>query len=549
MNGEQLSRGNRVSPFVAAGAASAWLLLPGCTNLTDETFKLENVQIGQRSSSGQLVDTKESVPGLAVDAKSRFIWAPTRPVRVMLPGADDRDGVETRHVAEQQILCAEPSPDAMVTFSTALSTAIRGELAGQGSASGELSRSLAETGRVLGERTPTIQLLRDNLYRACESYANGVVDNFGYALILNKIDDTMVTLVAIEALGRGTLKEGDSELVTGAITAEEELKTAGQLVGEADARLMAANSRVTSLTEQATRLSADKARADSAKTIAAAETTASSEASIKLPGAKEKSSAFGAQITTKKGEIAAQQTILDDSGRANEHAQARSVITQREAEIRGLEDQKAEQDREIVRLEGLAARAGSSNTQQTAAAEEAAALGERLNAINTQLSAANTERAAAETAAASARSGHLTAQGKAEAARRQAGTVRPELGELERNQIERIVQREQNDSNPSTMIGACMIWFAQHPDYRGTGQVGFAPSSVPPAIARYCEQFLTMAKAKTDAEIAVAKAKAEAELRRARTVSLVPADFLDPDVEPDEFQDAVWMPAADGAVE
>ena len=58
-----------------------------------------------------------------------------------------------------------------------------------------------------------------------------------------------------------------------------------------------------------------------------------------------------------------------------------------------------------------------------------------------------------------------------------------------------------------------------------------------------------MAKAKTDAEIAVAKAKAEAELRRARTVSLVPADFLDPDVEPDEFQDAVWMPAADGAVE
>ena len=216
------------------GAIAALAVSSACSDLTDETFKLDNVAIGQRSASGQLVDPKESVPGLAADAKSLFIWAPTRPVRVMLPGLDE-DGVETRHVAERQILCAEPSPDAMVTFSTALSTAIRGELAGQGSASGELSRSLAETGRVLGERTPTIQLLRDNLYRACESYANGVVDNFGYALILNKIDDLMVTLVAVEALGRGTIKESDVPLVTGAIAAEEELQTAGGLVGEANA--------------------------------------------------------------------------------------------------------------------------------------------------------------------------------------------------------------------------------------------------------------------------------------------------------------------------
>ena len=251
--------------------------LAGCGNLTKETFKVDNVAIGQRSASGRLVDDKESVPGLAADAKSRFIWAPTRPVRQMLPGRDEY-GVETRHVEEQQILCAEPSPDALVTFSTALSTAINGELAGKGAVSGELSRSLSETGRVLGERTPTIQLLRDNLYRACESYANGVVDNFGYALILNKIDDTMVTLVAIEALGRGTLSPDDTQLVNEAIAAEEKLQTAGQKVGEADGRLVAANNRVTSLTEQATRLSADKARAESTKSIAAAAATASSEA-------------------------------------------------------------------------------------------------------------------------------------------------------------------------------------------------------------------------------------------------------------------------------
>ena len=71
--------------------------------------------------------------------------------------------------------------------------------------------------------------MRDNLYRACESYANGVVDNFGYALILNKIDDLMVTLVAVEALGRGTLKAEDTQLVNAAITAEEELQAVSLL--------------------------------------------------------------------------------------------------------------------------------------------------------------------------------------------------------------------------------------------------------------------------------------------------------------------------------
>ncbi len=514
--------------------------LAGCGNLTKETFKVDNVAIGQRSASGRLVDDKESVPGLAADAKSRFIWAPTRPVRQMLPGRDEY-GVETRHVEKQQILCAEPSPDALVTFSTALSTAINGELAGKGAVSGELSRSLSETGRVLGERTPTIQLLRDNLYRACESYANGVVDNFGYALILNKIDDTMVTLVAIEALGRGTLSPDDTQLVNEAIAAEEKLQTAGQKVGEADGRLVAANNRVTSLTEQATRLSADKARAESSKTIAAAAATASSEAVTKLPAAREKSSAFGAQITTKRGEIAAQQAIVDDASRANEHAAAKLAIARAEAEIEGLEDQKAEQDREIVRLEDLAARGGSSSAEQTAAAAQAAALGARLDAVNEQLKSANAEKTEAENAAASARTERLTAQGSVEAARRQAGSVRPELGENERNQIERIVQREQSDSNPSTIVGACMIWYAQHPQYRASGQAGSAAGSGMPAIARYCDQFLAAAKTRSDTEAAIARLKADAEIKAlARGASALRTGFLDAETDLDEFQDAVW---------
>ena len=99
----------------------------------------------------------------------------------------------------------------------------------------------------------------------------------------------------------------------------------------------------------------------------------------------------------------------------------------------------------------------SANTRQTAAASEAAALDARLTAVNEQLTLANTEKAAAVADVAKARADLLAAQGKSEGARRQAGSVRPTLGEQERNQIERIVQREQTDSNPSTVVGACLV--------------------------------------------------------------------------------------------
>lgn len=507
-------------------ATTSLAVLTACSDLTDETFKLDNVAIGQRSASGALVDDENSVPGLAADAKSRFIWAPSRPVRELLPGLDNKEGLETRHVQERQILCAEPSPDALVTYSTALSTALRGEIVGQGSVSGELSRSLAETGRVLGERTPTIQLLRDNLYRACESYANGVVDNFGYALILNKIDDLMVTLVAVEALGRGTLKDEDTQLVNAAITAEEELQAVSLAVPEANRRLSEANNRVTSLTGQATTLSADKARADTAQTIATADADTATGASTQLAAAREKSSEFGAQIAAKEGEIAAQENILADESRKDEHAAARTAITQRQAEIRGLEGQKNQQDREIVRLEGLAGGSSSANARQTAAASEAAALDARLTAVNEQLTLANTEKAAAVADVAKARVDLLAAQGKSEGARRQAGSVRPTLGEQERNQIERIVQREQTDSNPSTVVGACFIWFAQHPSFRAGGQSNTTPAAGAPAIAHYCSRFIDMS--------------IEASKARARSG---PTPLIGASSQIGAFADADWIPA------
>ena len=49
-------------------------------------------------------------------------------------------------------------------------------------------------------RTQTIQLLRDGLYRACEAYMNGAIDQHQYNVILINADKLMITLLAIDGI-------------------------------------------------------------------------------------------------------------------------------------------------------------------------------------------------------------------------------------------------------------------------------------------------------------------------------------------------------------
>ncbi|MCH7945363.1 MAG: hypothetical protein IIC73_05030 [Armatimonadetes bacterium] len=100
----------------------------------------------------------------------------------------------------RNIVCAEPSPDALVAISQAAGA--QANIIGKGG--GALSFSLTESAASMGIRTATIQLLRDVLYRACEAYLNGAVNEFGYGLILTSIDDVMITLLAIEGLTKIT---------------------------------------------------------------------------------------------------------------------------------------------------------------------------------------------------------------------------------------------------------------------------------------------------------------------------------------------------------
>ncbi len=132
------------------------------------------------------------------DAKKRYIMTAVR---------------QTGNGRTERITCAEPSPDVATATSQAFSAAARAS--GQGSGSGDsgsgsmeagggVSSNFAESIAQLGQRATTVQLLRDSLYRACEAYANGAIDESMYSVIVSRTDDLMVTLLMAELMSGST---------------------------------------------------------------------------------------------------------------------------------------------------------------------------------------------------------------------------------------------------------------------------------------------------------------------------------------------------------
>src|ERR1700719_2823657 len=70
---------------------------------------------------------------------------------------------------------------------------------GKGSAS--FSGSAAENIVQLGERTASIQLLRDKMYQTCLAYANGAISGTTYTMVMAQLDQTIVTLLLGETAG------------------------------------------------------------------------------------------------------------------------------------------------------------------------------------------------------------------------------------------------------------------------------------------------------------------------------------------------------------
>ena len=129
---------------------------------------------------------------LSLDARQRIVVVgkrlDTRPVKMP-------DGTTVNKEFERTVICAEPSPDAIVAQATILAGR-----AGSGEAAAAVAAGLSEGAGSIGLRTQSIQLLRDGYYRICEAYLNGAISDNAYKTIVEQIDQFMIVLVAIEAV-------------------------------------------------------------------------------------------------------------------------------------------------------------------------------------------------------------------------------------------------------------------------------------------------------------------------------------------------------------
>lgn len=465
----------------------AVFFLSACTR-PEDVYHLEATSLGERR------DGSESTPGVAVDAKQRFIWGPIVPIR-QLKETDGSQGTEVYEVKNRQVICAEPSPDALSTFSASVAAALRGEVYEQSSVSGEVSQSLSETARILGERTPTIQLLRDGFYRACEAYGNGVIDSFGYALILNKIDNVMVQLLAIDALGRGQLTQSDVTKIEQSAQAEEAAEVARATLQEAEQASSTAATLVENLRAQqralAGRISAFEAEEAQAKAAA----TAAARAEEQLSAARTASTDLAVSIAAKEAEKESKDKIANDAGKTEAERQTALADSQRLAgELGGLRVQQRTADTNLRNLEAAAARGGPANEDAAELAARLGALKAQKAALDSDVTGAESAETAARTAETSARSTFASAQASAEGKRAVLGTIRPELSSAAMLQIGKIAQESHSsDGGLSTITGACALWFAQHPSVKSrvaaNGQMLLSTGEVP-AIAHYCDNIL-----------------------------------------------------------
>jgi hypothetical protein len=161
------------SVMAPAMAALTMMPLMGCSSYIFRTFD---------------VDSGEN---LSIDARQRVVLV-------------THQGGKTR---DRTVVCAEPSPDVLtaqaasgsVSGAATLPAAEQGGT-GQSSFSGSIAGASSEAAAI-AMRSQTIQLLRDGLFRACEAYMNGGIDQHQYNVVLLNIHKLMITLLGVDAIG------------------------------------------------------------------------------------------------------------------------------------------------------------------------------------------------------------------------------------------------------------------------------------------------------------------------------------------------------------
>ena len=122
---------------------------------------------------------------ISIDAKQRTVYSIKKTYK-------DAHGNPTY---DWRAICAEPSPDALTAISA--SGGFSAEIVGKA-----VSTALSgqESSASIGLRTQTIQILRDAMYRLCEGYASGALDDIAFARLQRRYQNIMLGLLAIEQL-------------------------------------------------------------------------------------------------------------------------------------------------------------------------------------------------------------------------------------------------------------------------------------------------------------------------------------------------------------
>ncbi len=160
---------------------------------------------GNLNSIHRTLDTASGT-GALIDAKQRAIIVSQRSDVVTVnrmveqakgqpPKLEKVDEIQRRY-----IVCAEPSPDAMSAYAAEFSAELAKSSADGGNRSAAIKGALQEAAAFIGMRTPSIQLLRDAMYRTCEAYANGSIDKGQYELTMRRYQRYTVAMMAIEQL-------------------------------------------------------------------------------------------------------------------------------------------------------------------------------------------------------------------------------------------------------------------------------------------------------------------------------------------------------------
>lgn len=110
--------------------------------------------------------------------------------------------------------CAEPPPDASQDLARSISASIDGLAkvpnAGEGSIAVGAVNDLKSVSEALFQRSQGIQLLRDSMFRLCESFQNGVIESNDYSRLIESLIMTANFIIPFEqciALGKS-----DSEI-------------------------------------------------------------------------------------------------------------------------------------------------------------------------------------------------------------------------------------------------------------------------------------------------------------------------------------------------